>query len=342
MPTPSSPLVFISYSHKDKKWLQMLQTHLKPLMRGGDLLVWDDSRIQPGTNWRGEINDAINAANIALLLVSPDFLASDFIAHNELPPLLEGAEKKGVTIFWVAVRESSYRKTPIERYQAANDPAKPLAMLKAADKDRESVRICEKVADALARKDVPQEGYYLGESDLQQEQSLIPCSTIEGLWLSRFEYTAYRNNSYVAGTQYDIEYLKSASRYTLFGENIACSASSRNKYLHVLEVSLHKNSLIGIWRNKNTQNVGCFQLNIHSSCAVMLGMHLGNANDNSIQPGKWEWVKIGHPVPLSDDKLEEIKATSLKTQEFLDSHFSRWVVDAVPISLDEIQNPIKT
>jgi hypothetical protein len=337
--TPAS-LIFISYSHKDKKWLQMLQTHLKPLMRGGELLVWDDSRIQPGTNWRGEIKDAISAARLALLLVSPDFLASDFISENELLPLLEGAEKKGVIIFWVAVRESSYRKTLIERYQAANDPSKPLATLKAADRDSELVRICERLENALAQKYVPQEGSCLGESDPQQGQSLIPCSTIEGLWLSRFEYTAYRNNGYVAGTQYDIEYLKAASQYTLYGENISCSGTGRNKYLHTLAVSLHKNSLIGTWLNKNTQNVGCFQLNIHSSCAVMLGLHLGNANDNSIQPGKWEWVKINHPAPLSEDKLEEIKTKSLKTQEFLDSHFSRWVVDAVPICLDEIQDSL--
>lgn len=337
--TPAS-LIFISYSHKDKKWLQMLQTHLKPLMRGKDLLVWDDSRIQPGTNWRGEIKDAICAARLALLLVSPDFLASDFIAENELPPLLERAEKKGVIIFWVAVRESSYRKTPIEGYQAANDPLKPLATLKPADRDSELVRICERLENALTQKYVPQEVDYLGESDLPQEQSLIPCSTIEGLWLSRFEYKAYRNNGYVAGTQYDIEFLKATSRYTLYGENISCCGSGRNKYLHMLEVSLHKNSLIGTWLNKNTQNVGCFQLNIHSSCAVMLGLHLGNANDNSIQSGKWEWVKINHPAPLSDDKLEEIKAKNLKTQEFLDSHFSRWVVDAVPISLDEIQDSL--
>jgi hypothetical protein len=142
----------------------------------------------------------------------------------------------------------------------------------------------------------------------------------------------------VAGTQYDIEYLKAASHYTLYGENISCSGSSRNKYWHKLKVALYNNSLIGTWLNKNTQNVGCFQLNIHSSCAVMLGQHLGNANDNSIQPGKWEWVKIDHQVLPSIAKLEKIKTNNLKSQGFLDSLFSHWVVDAVPVSLDEIQD----
>lgn len=188
-------------------------------------------------------------------------------------------------------------------------------------------------------KYVPQEGYCLDESDLPQGQSLIPSPKIEGLWLSKFEYKAYRNGTYVDGTQYDIEHLKVVSHYTLYGENISCSGSGRNKYWHRLKVALYKNSLIGTWLNKNTQNVGCFQLNVHSSCAVMLGQHLGNANDNSIQPGKWEWVKISHPDPLTSDKLEKIRrANNLKSQEFLDGHFSQWVVDAAPISLSEVQD----
>lgn len=188
-------------------------------------------------------------------------------------------------------------------------------------------------------KYLPQEGYCLDESDLPQGPSLIQSTRIEGLWLSRFEYQAYKNNTYVKGVQYDIEYLKATSHFTLYGENISCIASSRNKYWHQLKVSLYKNSLIGTWLNTNTQNVGCFQLNIHSGCAVMVGQHLGNANDNSIQSGNWKWIKIDYAEQLSSDNLEKIKqADKLKSIDFLDKDFPQWIADAVPISLAEIQD----
>jgi hypothetical protein len=202
---------------------------------------------------------------------------------------------------------------------------------------------CHDIRKQIKRlgKFVPQEGFCLDESDLPLGPSLIQSSRIEGLWLSRFEYKAYRNNTYVIGLQYDIEHLKATSHYTLYGENISCVGSSKHTYWHQLRVSLYKNSLIGIWLNTNTENVGCFQLNIHSSCAVMLGQHIGNANNNSIQPGDWKWIKIDYPEHLSNDELEKFKQSNrLKSPDFLDTYFSKWIVDAMPISLAELQDQV--
>jgi formylglycine-generating enzyme required for sulfatase activity len=78
-----------------------------------------------------------------MLLVSPDFLASDFIARHELPPLLEAARKQGATILWVPLRHSLYRVTEIARYQAACDPKTPLSTLTPAEQDAALVRIAE-------------------------------------------------------------------------------------------------------------------------------------------------------------------------------------------------------
>jgi hypothetical protein len=83
-----------------------------------------------------------------VLLVSPDFLASDFIAENELPVLLEAARKEGVKILWIAVRYSNYRDTEIEQYQAINNPLNPLDSLSSADVDKEMVKICEVIRAA--------------------------------------------------------------------------------------------------------------------------------------------------------------------------------------------------
>ena len=143
--------VFISYSHQDKQWLDKLQTTLKPLTRKGQLSVWADTEIRAGSKWEVEIREALASAKVAVLLVSQDFLASDFIADDELPPLLGAAEEKGLTILWVPVTDSLYKDTEIGKYQAASDPSKPLDSLSQAEVHRVLVNICEQIKEAANR-----------------------------------------------------------------------------------------------------------------------------------------------------------------------------------------------
>lgn len=121
-------MIFLSYSHKDQRFADELLRHLEPHLRG-DISVWTDQRIRPGKKWRDEIERALSRSKIILLLVSPDYLASDFIADEELPYILSKAHRGDAPVFWCLVRECVYRLSPIAEYQAIHDVSKPLASL---------------------------------------------------------------------------------------------------------------------------------------------------------------------------------------------------------------------
>jgi hypothetical protein len=103
-PMEARPTVFISYSHQDKSWKDRLVQHLKVLEKQGTLEVWDSGRIGAGENWRKEIEFAIGRARVAVLLVSADFLASDFVLREEVPRLLGRRQAEGLRIIPVLVR----------------------------------------------------------------------------------------------------------------------------------------------------------------------------------------------------------------------------------------------
>lgn len=86
----TSPLkIFISYSHKDENFKDELVTMLKGLQRRGIVDTWQDRGIEPGDEWYKSIQDAMDECDLALLLVSPDYIASDFIQEEEQPKLLQ-------------------------------------------------------------------------------------------------------------------------------------------------------------------------------------------------------------------------------------------------------------
>ena len=148
--------VFISYSHRDKHWLERLQMHLEPLERKGLLERWDDMCIQPGTRWREEIEQALANAQVAVLLISDDFLTSDFIADHELLPLLHTAAKEGALILPVIVASSRFQDDlQLVQFQAVNDPDQPLTSLTKAEQEKLLSSVAEAIVDALTKSSAP-------------------------------------------------------------------------------------------------------------------------------------------------------------------------------------------
>lgn len=149
-PTPKD-IIFISYSHKDIEWLERVQVHLKPLEREGTISRWDDTLIKAGEDWREQISQSLNSSKVAILLISPDFIASDFIANNELPPLLEAAKIQGTTILSLIIKPSRFKKIEsLSRLQTINDPDNEyLVKLSEGEQAEILVRLSDAVEDAF-------------------------------------------------------------------------------------------------------------------------------------------------------------------------------------------------
>lgn len=141
--------VFISYSHEDKKWLERLQKMLKPLLKNTPISVWDDTQIRAGAKWKEEIEKALSNAKVAVLLVSDNFLASDFIGDKEVPHLLEAARTKGLTILWVLLSDCLWKETEIANYQAVHMPPVPLDSLEESEAKTALRAVCEEIKRVL-------------------------------------------------------------------------------------------------------------------------------------------------------------------------------------------------
>lgn len=123
---PEALRVFVSYSHKDEALREELETHLAPLRRQGLIGVWHDRRIDAGTEWKGAIDQELEAANVILMLVSPNFVASDYCYDIEMTRAMERHEAGAARVIPIVVRPVDFHSLPFGRLQALPRDAKPV------------------------------------------------------------------------------------------------------------------------------------------------------------------------------------------------------------------------
>lgn len=105
----SKPTVFISYSHKDEAWKDLLLPHLKVLEKQDRISIWKDRQIDAGGKWFPEIKEAVAKAAVAVCLISADYLSSDFCMKEEIPYLLERREKEGMILIPILIRQCPWK-----------------------------------------------------------------------------------------------------------------------------------------------------------------------------------------------------------------------------------------
>jgi hypothetical protein len=143
--------VFISYSHKDEEFKDELVTMLAGLQRRGVVDAWQDRRIEAGDEWLKEIEGALDTCDMAVLLVSADFLASRFITEKELPVFIKRREKEGMIVVPIFVRDCLWRSEPfIADLQGLPADGKAVITFPKANGDRD--RIWMKIAEEIERR----------------------------------------------------------------------------------------------------------------------------------------------------------------------------------------------
>ena len=123
----TAPLkVFISYAHADEAHCKTLAKHLSALEDEGLITVWHDRKITGGREWAGAIDDALRSADIVLLLISADFLASDFCYDHEMTRAIERHNASDAFVIPIIVRPVSWRSAPFSKLQALPKDGKPV------------------------------------------------------------------------------------------------------------------------------------------------------------------------------------------------------------------------
>ncbi len=141
--------VIMSYSHADEDLRNELEKHLAALKRQGAITTWHDRRIAPGDELHGQISDQLDRADIILLLVSADFIASDYCCDVEMSRALERHHRDEASVIPVILRPCDWKRTPFGGLMAVPKDGKPVVKHSTLDDGfLEVAQAIRRVADA--------------------------------------------------------------------------------------------------------------------------------------------------------------------------------------------------
>jgi formylglycine-generating enzyme required for sulfatase activity len=142
--------VFYSYSHRDEDLRSELDTHLALLKRRGLIQSWTDHCIGAGDEWRSQIDEHVRSASVILLLISPDFMASDYCFDVEMRIALERHEAKDAIVIPVLLRSCDWSGAPFSKLQALPRGAK--AVTSWANRDEAFTAIAKELRERVSQK----------------------------------------------------------------------------------------------------------------------------------------------------------------------------------------------
>ena len=139
--------LFYSYAHKDERFKDALETHLKILKRQGVITDWNDRKIAPGSDWKEEIDLNLEKAKIVLLLISSNFLASDYCYDTETIYALERHKKKKSVVIPIIIKPCLWQESNFKHLQALPKDGKPVSLWR--DKDEAWLFVAKGIANTI-------------------------------------------------------------------------------------------------------------------------------------------------------------------------------------------------
>lgn len=121
------PRIFLSYAHADEDLKKELDKHLMPLKRSGKIETWNDRELLAGQEWNEEILSELNKAEIILLLISGDFIASQYIWEKELATAMKRHNEGTAKVVPVIIKNCLWQDMPFAKLQALPRNTKPVA-----------------------------------------------------------------------------------------------------------------------------------------------------------------------------------------------------------------------
>jgi formylglycine-generating enzyme required for sulfatase activity len=202
--------VFCSYSHNDEPLKNELVNHLTMLERRGVISTWHDRKIPPGREWDQQINENLDTADIILLLVSSDFIASKYCWGVEVTKAIERHEAREACVIPIILRKVSWQSAPFAKLQALPKNALPVKSWNDQDeaftniaegikfaaelliKDREQKRLSREVAIAEYRQKAQD---YASDGDISPVELRILKNSQTKLGLTEKEASAIREEA---------------------------------------------------------------------------------------------------------------------------------------------------
>jgi tetratricopeptide (TPR) repeat protein len=281
--------LFISYSHSDELFKEKLEKHLTLLKRNKIIETWHDRKIIPGQEWDLKIKEELDSADVILLLISIDFLNSDYCYDVEIKKAIQKHENKEAVLIPIILRACSWQETEFGKIQALPKNGSPVTTFRDEDEAYHSISEGIKLAienlKSIRISAIPEKR----DNDVQ----------VNIIHKQKKECDTPPNNSFWTGRLKEIEELSSDLHKVVFISGIGGQGKSGLASYYIKEIVPHK----GNWEFWDWRDCQEKEDRIHTKIISII-CRLSN---NTIQPNQISDEKIDDLIELLFLKLEKRK-----------------------------------